>query len=59
MPLRAALGNTEITDVAWEIDGAPLPSASWTVTPGEHRVVAIWQGRRSRPAHVRVDAAGR
>ncbi|MFT3770718.1 MAG: transglycosylase domain-containing protein [Minicystis sp.] len=55
VPLRAALGGTEITDASWEIDGAPLGGAAWTIVPGEHRIVAVWRGRRSRPVRVHVD----
>ena len=58
LPLRAAVSGAEIVDAAWEIDGAPIVSASWRVTPGEHQVVAVWRGKRSRAARVVVTLAG-
>src|SRR5262249_48044655 len=60
VPLRALVGGLTVADVGWEVDGARLAGAAWAVTAGEHTVVAIWQGRRSRPARVRVEQeAGR
>lgn len=53
--LRAAAGGGEIEGAAWEIDGQPLTAARWEVTPGDHTVVALWRGRRSRAARVHVD----
>lgn len=52
VPLRASLA-----DVAWEVDGTRLASASWRVALGEHTVVAIADGRKSKPSRVRVDSA--
>jgi hypothetical protein len=54
--LRAAVGTTELPrDVTWEVDGARLPEATWQPRPGDHTIVAVWRGRRSTPARVRVE----
>jgi penicillin-binding protein 1C len=53
--LRAALGGSEIAEASWEIDGVPHPGARWAMAPGAHRIVAVWQGRRSRPVEVQVE----
>lgn len=57
--LRAGVASGDLpeADVSWEIDGVTVHGATWEPTPGEHRVVAAWRGRRSRPAHVEVQDA--
>lgn len=57
VPLRAAAGGVEITDASWEIDGVPTRAARFSVTPGDHEIVAVWRGRKSRAARVHVGAA--
>jgi hypothetical protein len=54
-PLRAAVGGMTVEDVRWEVDGVALAGPSWEIRPGDHDVVAVWQGRRSRPARVHVE----
>jgi penicillin-binding protein 1C len=58
IPLRAAVGSTELADgdVSWQVDGAPVRGAAWEPRAGEHAIVAVWRGRRSRPVHVTVTA---
>jgi penicillin-binding protein 1C len=55
IPLRASVAGARAGDVSWEIDGAPWDDASWPVARGDHAFVAVWRGRRSAPARVRVE----
>ncbi len=55
VPLHAVVAGVTVPDVSWEVDGARLDGSGWTIQPGDHAVVAVWQGRRSRPAHVHVE----
>jgi penicillin-binding protein 1C len=58
VPLRASASGADLPDpeVAWEVDGSHLREAAWEPRPGEHAIVAVWRGRRSRPVHVTVAA---
>ena len=58
VPLHATVGGLAVEAVRWEVDGAPLEGASWPLRAGDHQVVAVWQGRRSRAARVRVEVGG-
>ncbi len=58
VPLRATVGGLSVEDVRWEVDGARLDGAAWALSAGDHQVVAVWQGRRSLAARVRVEAGG-
>jgi membrane carboxypeptidase/penicillin-binding protein PbpC len=55
VPLRVAVGEMTVTDARWEVDGVRLTGAEWQIEPGDHEVVAVWQGKRSRPAKVHVE----
>jgi penicillin-binding protein 1C len=57
--LRASAGTALLPDddVTWEVDGVPLRESSWELRGGKHDVTAIWHGRRSRAAHVVVEAS--
>ena len=55
VPLRAVVAGATVSDVAWEIDGRPHAGPTWPLSPGDHRFVAIWSGRRSEPSVVRVE----
>jgi penicillin-binding protein 1C len=57
-PLLATVGGMTVGEVSWEVDGARLPGSAWEMAPGDHTVIAVWQGRRSRPARVRVERGG-
>jgi penicillin-binding protein 1C len=59
VPLRASAGLGLLPDdeVTWEVDGVPLREASWQPRGGEHSITAVWRGRRSRAAHVVVEAS--
>jgi penicillin-binding protein 1C len=55
IPLRAAIAGATATDVAWEIDGRPWSEPTWPLRRGEHRIVAIWRGRRSAEVRFSVE----
>ena len=55
IPLRATVGSAEAPGATFEVDGVKLSDPSWTAVPGEHVLVATWQGQRSAPAKVRVE----
>jgi penicillin-binding protein 1C len=57
-PLRAAVGELTVADARWEVDGVRLAGQEWEIQPGDHQVVAVWRGRRSRPARVHVERGG-
>jgi hypothetical protein len=55
VPLRATVSGMTVSDVTWEIDGGRIAGDSWEMSEGDHEMVAIWQGRRSAPARVKVE----
>jgi hypothetical protein len=58
VPLRAEVAGAPAPGTTWEVDGAPLEGDRWTASPGRHRFVAVWQGRRSDPVEVEVVETG-
>jgi penicillin-binding protein 1C len=55
IPLRATLAGATAADVEWEIDGVPWREPTMPLRRGEHRIVAIWRGRRSEEARIAVE----
>jgi penicillin-binding protein 1C len=58
VPLRASVGGVEVADASFEVDGAPVAGSRLDATPGDHEIVAVWRGKRSRAARVHVGVAG-
>ncbi len=56
--LRATVSGMTVADARWEVDGTRLPGAAWELRAGDHEVVAVWQGRRSRISRVHVEVGG-
>lgn len=55
IPLRASVAGAVAPSARWEIDGAPLESASWTPTPGTYELVALVGETRSEPARIVIE----
>jgi penicillin-binding protein 1C len=52
--LVAAAGDARLADVDWLVDGRPLATSRWTVTPGDHEIVAVHDGLPSPVSRVTV-----